>query len=272
MSTLILVRHGQATLDGDDYDRLSPLGHEQARILGEHWTELGLGIDRVLIGPRRRHRETHDGARRAFAEVGHPWPEGEPLEALDEHQGPAVLSHHRALLSEDHAGAEESGGAESRSPSPVSGSTVPTLPATVTSADGTSSAAATAQDAASGGTMRQYLRLFRRGSLRWVRGELPTPEGLESWPAFRDRVADGLEAIRTTTGGSGRTVVAFTSGGAMSAAVGHVLGLADEQIMRLSWRVRNGAVSELQFSERGFGVTCFNAVPHFRHARFLTFV
>ncbi|MCG8454964.1 MAG: histidine phosphatase family protein [Holophagales bacterium] len=254
MSILILVRHGQATLDGDDYDRLSPLGHEQARALGEYWAALGLEIDRVLIGPRRRHRETHDTARQAFASAGRPWPDGEPLGALDEHQGPAVLSHHRALLAEEAPGIDA--GASPAAP-PVSPSTVPTVPS------GT---------AASGNTMREYLRLFRQGSLRWVRGELPTPEGLESWPGFRERVAGGLETIRSTTEGNGQTVVAFTSGGAMTAAVGHVLGLDDDQIMRLSWRVRNGATSEMQFSDRGFGLTTFNAVPHFLDARFLTFV
>jgi broad specificity phosphatase PhoE len=39
MSTLILVRHGQASAFEDNYDRLSSLGERQARLLGESWRE-----------------------------------------------------------------------------------------------------------------------------------------------------------------------------------------------------------------------------------------
>ncbi|MEC8667907.1 MAG: histidine phosphatase family protein, partial [Pseudomonadota bacterium] len=34
MPTLYLIRHGQASFGADDYDVLSPIGHEQARALG----------------------------------------------------------------------------------------------------------------------------------------------------------------------------------------------------------------------------------------------
>ena len=37
MGTLYLVRHGQASFGADDYDVLSPAGHEQAVRLGEYW-------------------------------------------------------------------------------------------------------------------------------------------------------------------------------------------------------------------------------------------
>ena len=36
MANLFLVRHGQASFGADDYDRLSPTGHEQSRLLGEY--------------------------------------------------------------------------------------------------------------------------------------------------------------------------------------------------------------------------------------------
>ena len=34
MSRILLVRHGQASFGADDYDDLSPTGHEQSRVLG----------------------------------------------------------------------------------------------------------------------------------------------------------------------------------------------------------------------------------------------
>ena len=61
MSELVLVRHGQASFGQADYDRLSPLGHEQASRLGEALAAQGFAPDRVFRGAQRRHRETLDG-------------------------------------------------------------------------------------------------------------------------------------------------------------------------------------------------------------------
>lgn len=64
MTTITLVRHGQAnTMARDEisYDRLSPLGHQQAQWLGEHLRETGEPVMRVYAGSLRRHRETAAG-------------------------------------------------------------------------------------------------------------------------------------------------------------------------------------------------------------------
>ena len=61
MGQLFLVRHGQASLDKDDYDQLSGLGQQQSRRLGEHWRELGLQFDAVACGTLLRHRQTQEG-------------------------------------------------------------------------------------------------------------------------------------------------------------------------------------------------------------------
>ena len=58
MSELFLVRHAQASFGTDDYDRLSELGRQQARWLGEHFAFRELEFDRVLCGSMVRHRET----------------------------------------------------------------------------------------------------------------------------------------------------------------------------------------------------------------------
>jgi broad specificity phosphatase PhoE len=58
---LVLVRHGQANSAAQDekgYDRLSDLGHQQARWLGEWLRSHDAPFDRVLTGSLRRHRET----------------------------------------------------------------------------------------------------------------------------------------------------------------------------------------------------------------------
>jgi broad specificity phosphatase PhoE len=72
MSELFLVRHAQASFGTDDYDRLSELGRQQARWLGEHFRYRKLEFDRVLCGSMVRHCETvaeiHRGMNRGNAD------------------------------------------------------------------------------------------------------------------------------------------------------------------------------------------------------------
>ncbi|MEH6737893.1 MAG: histidine phosphatase family protein [Sulfitobacter sp.] len=64
MSTITLIRHGQANSTAKDelsYDRLSDLGHDQAKWLGEHLRDTGAHHTRLYTGTLRRHIETADG-------------------------------------------------------------------------------------------------------------------------------------------------------------------------------------------------------------------
>ncbi len=65
MSTLLVVRHGQASFGAKDYDQLSELGYEQSERLGAYITDHGRTIDAVYCGPAKRHRQTLEGMRRA---------------------------------------------------------------------------------------------------------------------------------------------------------------------------------------------------------------
>ena len=58
MTTLVLVRHGQASFGARNYDVLSPLGERQATLLGEHWRRCGLGFDASFSGTMQRQRVT----------------------------------------------------------------------------------------------------------------------------------------------------------------------------------------------------------------------
>jgi broad specificity phosphatase PhoE len=227
MSELYLIRHGQASARAEDYDRLSPLGGEQSRALGDHWAALGRRFDRVLVGPRRRHRQTLAEVAAAYRDRGLAWPEAEPLAALDEHSGPELFDHYRERLLPESAGA-------------------------------------------AGRDLRRYLRAYQDATRQWATGTLATPDHLESWPAFRRRVEDGLGEI-AGGGGRGDRVAAFTSGGAVAAAVGLALGIGDEKVIELSWRVKNAAVTELLFSDRGFALHAFNTTPHLE-PRLLTYI
>ncbi|MCG3269174.1 histidine phosphatase family protein [Yoonia sp. I 8.24] len=64
MGEIVFVRHGQANssaTDEESYDKLSEMGHQQARWLGEYLSDREAPFDKVIAGSLRRHRETAAG-------------------------------------------------------------------------------------------------------------------------------------------------------------------------------------------------------------------
>lgn len=61
MGQFYLIRHGQASFGAANYDKLSQLGHQQARWLGEHYRDRGLAFDALVTGDLVRHVETGEG-------------------------------------------------------------------------------------------------------------------------------------------------------------------------------------------------------------------
>ncbi|MCP5267115.1 MAG: histidine phosphatase family protein [Burkholderiaceae bacterium] len=87
MSTIYLVRHAQASFGTDDYDRLSALGHRQARWLGDHMATRGLRFTRALSGTMRRQRET---AENILSALDAPPPVVLEHPGLNEYDGDAI--------------------------------------------------------------------------------------------------------------------------------------------------------------------------------------
>lgn len=58
LSTLHLIRHGQASFGTDDYDRLSSLGETQIRHLRDHYARTGQRIDDIYSGRLKRQQAT----------------------------------------------------------------------------------------------------------------------------------------------------------------------------------------------------------------------
>jgi len=58
MGRLYLIRHGQASLGSENYDQLSKLGKQQARLLGEYFKLNKIHFDQVLCGSQVRHQES----------------------------------------------------------------------------------------------------------------------------------------------------------------------------------------------------------------------
>jgi len=66
MSQLLLIRHGQASFGTDNYDRLSPIGQRQARLVGRQLAAQGLGFDAWIAGGLQRQQHTAQLAGEAF--------------------------------------------------------------------------------------------------------------------------------------------------------------------------------------------------------------
>lgn len=62
MGAIYLLRHGQASFGANNYDQLSAVGHQQARVLGEALKARGVTPDRLVSGTMVRHQETAAGA------------------------------------------------------------------------------------------------------------------------------------------------------------------------------------------------------------------
>ncbi len=61
MAELYLLRHAQASFGAANYDKLSPLGHEQSVALGRALKAQGVAPQALWIGDMVRHRETLEG-------------------------------------------------------------------------------------------------------------------------------------------------------------------------------------------------------------------
>jgi broad specificity phosphatase PhoE len=61
VSEFYLVRHGQASFGAKNYDKLSDLGHQQARWLGDYFTSRDISFSQAFMGDLVRHQETTQG-------------------------------------------------------------------------------------------------------------------------------------------------------------------------------------------------------------------
>jgi broad specificity phosphatase PhoE len=217
-----------------DYDKLSPLGERQSRILGEYWVQRGVRFDRVYYGPARRQIDTGEIAGRVYREAGLDWPEPLRLPEFDEYPGIEVMRSFLPTLIDKHED-------------------IRLLDAEFRTAGDRTVAA------------RAFEKVFQRVTRLWVAGELEAPE-VETWQSFCDRVERGIATVRER---GGRTVL-FSSGGVMAATVRMALDLSPLRTLELSWTPRNASYSEFLFSGDRFSLGSFNAYPHLDSPDLLT--
>lgn len=227
VSTLYLVRHGQASFMTADYDALSPLGVEQSRKLGEAWAARGIGVDALYIGPQRRHAQTAQHMREAAGRAGMLLPEPRVLD------GAAELDFQLLL-------AEASGRVMKM---------FPDLPEQLSSS------------AADGRTARRHLMgVFFKLMEGWSRGEQRFGD-LESFDAFTARVNSAMVTLMREQGRK-KEVVLIGSGGPISQTIRVAMKLGPEHVIALMPLLYNGSVSTLRYTEDKLTVASFNSYWH----------
>lgn len=229
MGTLTYIRHGQARAFEKDSDQLSPLGEEQARLLGLYWVKNGVSFGEVYSGALIRQQRTAEIVGQCFLQAGLPWPEPQTTPDLNEYDADGIsrkLIPAYAERDEKFRGLLAEFEANRNSPD----------------------------------RNRYFQRMFEVVTQLWLSGELEI-EGFESWTNFRTRIRRALEQI-VSADGSGRRVAVFTSGGVIGATVQTVLEAPERQALQINWRVKNCSLTEFTFGGGRVSLDTFNAIPH----------
>jgi broad specificity phosphatase PhoE len=109
VSTLTLVRHGQAETFQRELSELTEVGQAQATMLAAYWLRHGAAFDEVYSGELPRQMGTEQIVANAFRSSGQPWPEARRDAAWNEYDASGILLRRAAkfaALEELHSNRE----------------------------------------------------------------------------------------------------------------------------------------------------------------------
>jgi broad specificity phosphatase PhoE len=223
MGILYLIRHGQASFGQENYDRLSPMGIQQAQILGEYLADIKFDFHETYSGEMERQIHTAKEVMAGFMSAELTFPSPVVQSAFDEYDAFAVWKNQTYMMIQEKV----------------------LLPEDI---------AQTQTD------KHKFQQLFERVAMRWISGNHDTPGNIR-WRDFVDRVSEGIKAL-TTRHGSDQHIAVFTSCGPISIAMQLALGLSDSKTMEISWQIMNTSVSRFYFNSRGIFLAGFNDISH----------
>lgn len=222
MGQIYLVRHGQASFGAADYDRLSALGIEQARLLGEWFANCSQGFHRVVTGGMTRHRQTAETCLAVLPRALRAETDWETEAGFNEYDHDEVLHRHYPSFA-DPAEVQRFL-AETENPH------------------------------------RAFQKIFQAAMARWM-GGAHDAEYRESWPQFQARCIAALTRLIDSAGAS-QTIIVFTSGGTIATLCQHLLKLEDPQVFELNWSLVNSAVTKLLYQPGKVSLSYLNNYAH----------
>jgi len=227
VTTIYLVRHGQASFGAANYDQLSALGERQAALLGRWWQQTGVTAHSVVVGAMQRHLQT---AQACLAELGRPDAAGEAHvdPGFNEYDHEAILRIYRPDLG-DHVAVRRY---------------------------------LMAQAEQGIDPKRAFQRVFMQAVDRWTSGQHDA-DYAESWVDFQQRCRAAVQRAAALAQERGHdSVVVFTSGGPIMAITQDVMGVPDERAFDLAWSLHNAGVTKLKARPSGLRLSGFNDVAH----------
>ncbi|MCA9692501.1 MAG: histidine phosphatase family protein [Nannocystaceae bacterium] len=242
MSSLLVIRHGQASFGQDDYDVLSSLGRSQSRQLGTFLARRGVAIHAVYSGPAKRHQDTAALMIEATRADGATIPDAVIDASFDEYPAFEVIAHYLPALIDDGM-----------------------IPAVL--------AERYRQSALDPVTHRQtFEAMFRVVLARWAEGSLvsPTASSIETFAEFRERVRGGLTRL-IEAHGRGATIAVVTSAGPCAASLTLAVSATPVETIHQSLVVANTAITELKYRDaQDITLYRFNSVPHLQSRALVT--
>jgi broad specificity phosphatase PhoE len=236
MSTLTLVRHGRACAFQRESDVLSAIGEKQARQLAAFWLKNGVHFHQVYTGTLVRQIRTELVVAESLRDAGACWPVAEQDCSWNEYDATGVLTR-----------------------------IVPVLAAR----DARFATLVEAFEKARGGAdqNRYFQPMFEAAMTAWLNEA--SVEGVEPWPAFRDRISGAIR--RLMLGPAGRRVAVFTSGGPIGFAVQFALSAPDQSFLDVNWRIRNCSITEFVYTKDRFTLDTFNGLAHIEDSQLRTY-
>lgn len=222
MGQIYLVRHGQASFGSANYDQLSDLGREQARLLGEWFANCQQKFHRVVTGDMERHRQTAHACIAVLPKalrVEMDWQTDAGFNEYDHHE---VLIRYRPEFDD---------------PAEVRRFFAETDKARYV-----------------------FQEIFAAAMARWMSGE-HDGDYREPWSAFRSRCIAALQRLIESAGQS-QSIAVFTSGGTIATLCQHALALQDKQVATLNWTLVNCAVTKFLYRPGALTLSYLNNYAH----------
>jgi broad specificity phosphatase PhoE len=223
MPSILLIRHGQASFGGENYDVLSPLGEAQAGVVADEFGARDPRPDTVVSGSLARQRDTATPVAEALGlELG-----VDPR--WDEYDMDRILARH--------------------SDSPIR--------TTSHGAHGQPTVSSRAfQD-----LLEQALSSWIEAGSRGGTALAGSDGSAETWPEFAARTRAALGELAGSLA-SGETALVFTSGGVLAAICAGLLGLGPRGFLALNRVAVNAAITRIAHGRSGTTLISFNEHGH----------
>lgn len=223
LGCIYLIRHGQASFGAENYDVLSPLGIQQAELLGDYLIDTGVILNACFSGDMLRQKDTALTTLTRFSAAQLPTPALNIDSAFNEIDVESIIRLLVPKILDQEPKAIES------LRNPLQNKT-------------------------------EFQRLFAMLIQRWATETDDIPKHLR-WSTFTETVNAGLQRILNTAAPSDHIGV-FTSGGTITACLHLLTGVTAEKAFDLNWQIVNTSLSRLKFRDDSVVLTSFNSHAH----------